>query len=192
MTWGERGQTRDDVPPPRARGVGGLRMSSTRKNQEHQNTKPRPTQPSKTPTTASTTRPSTIREREASVVPLGQTSYINGVAMSDKETVWRGLQHVYGIGRARARQACRHFSRTEGTRISERRRTQVLSALEQWVIEQWMTESKRRRMETDRIKRHRALGSYRGIRMRQGRPVRGQRTSTNAKTAKRLNARRAA
>jgi len=167
-------------------GIRGLRMSSTRKNQENQTTKPRSTAPVTAPTASSS--PS----REASVVPLGQTSYIHGVAMSDQETVWRGLQHVYGIGRARARQACRHFSRTEGTRISERRRTQVLSALEQWVIEQWMTESKRRRMETDRIKRHRALGSYRGIRMRQGRPVRGQRTSTNAKTAKRLNARRAA
>jgi ribosomal protein S13 len=40
------------------------------------------------------------------------------------------------------------------------------------------------------FQRHLKLGTYRGIRFRQGRPVRGQRTRSNARIAKSLNPRR--
>ncbi len=121
---------------------------------------------------------------------LGQTGYLNGVALKDTDTVTQALQTVYGMGRTRAVEVCRHHSRSLTTTILERRRANLLQSIESWVNKMWDTESQRRRTEVDIIKRHMALGSRRGIRMRSGRPVRGQRTSTNAKTAKRLNARR--
>jgi len=42
-------------------------------------------------------------------------------------------------------------------------------------------------MEYETINRYMAIGAYRGIRMRMGLPVRGQRTKTNAYTARKLN-----
>lgn len=121
---------------------------------------------------------------------LGQTAYLNGVALKDNDNILRALQCVYGRGYSRARKVCQQFSRATSTTVAERRRANMLSSIESWVTEVWDTESQRRRTELEVIKLHMTLGSRRGIRMRQGRPVRGQRTSTNAKTAKRLNARR--
>ncbi|CAO1612780.1 unnamed protein product [Parajaminaea phylloscopi] len=48
-------------------------------------------------------------------------------------------------------------------------------------------ESDLRRLVRSNIAHHRAVGSYRGRRHQQGLPVRGQRTSSNAQTAKKLN-----
>ncbi|KAL7008552.1 hypothetical protein EMMF5_001814 [Cystobasidiomycetes sp. EMM_F5] len=48
-------------------------------------------------------------------------------------------------------------------------------------------ESDLRRQVKEDIAHHRSVGSYRGRRHAMGLPVRGQRTQTNAKTAKKMN-----
>ncbi|PWN30199.1 S13-like H2TH domain-containing protein [Jaminaea rosea] len=50
-----------------------------------------------------------------------------------------------------------------------------------------VVDSELRRALRANIAHHRAVGTYRGKRHQQGLPVRGQRTSTNAMTAKKLN-----
>ena len=50
-----------------------------------------------------------------------------------------------------------------------------------------LTESDLRRQTRADIAHHRTIGSYRGRRHAMGMPVRGQRTKTNAKMAKKLN-----
>jgi ribosomal protein S13 len=48
----------------------------------------------------------------------------------------------------------------------------------------------RKRTEKEARKREQVRGTVRGIKRKRGLPVRGQRTSTNGKTARRLNAKR--
>lgn len=48
-------------------------------------------------------------------------------------------------------------------------------------------ESDLRRQVRNNILHHREIGNYKGKRHAMGYPVRGQRTSTNAKTARKLN-----
>lgn len=117
------------------------------------------------------------------------TLYIQGVARKPSETVVRALQKIHGIGPVRARQVCMEFGRSQHTRLNERTNRRR-EARELWMQGHWSMESNRRREISERIQWHMKVGSLRGIRMRQGRPVRGQRTATNAQTAKRLNARR--
>lgn len=50
-------------------------------------------------------------------------------------------------------------------------------------------ESDLRREVRNNILHHRAIGSYKGKRHAMGYPVRGQKTRTNARTARRLNGR---
>ena len=120
-----------------------------------------------------------------------KTMYLHGVAVKPEETVRMGLMRVFGMGRPRAERVCRYFRRSPHSRMAERvmqggdsgkRRGQI----EGW-LSQWERESNRRRKVTESIQRQMTRGTRRGIRIRQGRPVRGQRTSTNARTAKRLN-----
>lgn len=118
---------------------------------------------------------------------VARTIYFHGVAMKETDLLWKGLQKVYGIGPTLADEVCRQFSRTRYTLIHERRDSGRLSKVERWLSDHYRFETERRRKEEEVLKRYVSSGSVRGIRLRQGRPVRGQRTSTNAKTAKRLN-----
>ena len=110
--------------------------------------------------------------------------------MKPSDTVLHSMTKIHGVGRVRALQICREWGRSPQTTMAERAQGDLLKPLESWLEQEWRIDANRRRYEQERIQRHRGVGSNRGIRMRQGRPVRGQRTATNARTAKRLNGRR--
>jgi small subunit ribosomal protein S13 len=113
--------------------------------------------------------------------------YVHGVALKGHDTVYKGIQRVYGVGQTHARALCREFSRSAKTTMEELAQSDLIPQIERWLTNNVVMESDRRRREADDIQRHRSLGTTRGIRMRLGRPVRGQRTCSNAKTAKRRN-----
>lgn len=62
--------------------------------------------------------------------------------------------------------------------------------MEAWRMENRVCGSDRRRVEFDARSRDLKLGTVRGMNLRRGLPVRGQRTSTNGMTARRLNKQR--
>lgn len=112
--------------------------------------------------------------------------YFLGVARKNDPTIRSGLQEVYGIGRSTASTVCHALNIMPSVPFSRLSREEF-QMLEQYVTDHFRVESDLRRRETEVVARHRSLGSVRGIRMRLGLPVRGQRTKSNAKTAKRLN-----
>ena len=91
---------------------------------------------------------------------------------------------MYGIGPTRAK------SILEETGIDPNRRTQDLSEQELSQISnvilerKYMVEGDLRRQITSNMKRLQSIRCYRGLRHQRGLPVRGQRTSTNARTRK--------
>lgn len=117
---------------------------------------------------------------------ISSSLYIHGVQMKSTDIISKGLTKIHGVGHTMAVKACRSFSIPLTAKLGERTRDQ-LSRVERWISENCMVESDRRRKTYENIKRLMSIASNRGIRMRNGRPVRGQRTSTNAKTASRLN-----
>lgn len=99
---------------------------------------------------------------------------------------------LYGCGREKAKRRCRgqgRSRRTEGGKVPGRvvGRRGVRRKAGKGVISAG-TGAERKRREAGWRKRRR--NTVRGSKMRRGLPVRGQRTSTNGKTAKRLNIRR--
>jgi small subunit ribosomal protein S13 len=107
---------------------------------------------------------------------------IAGINIPMNKHVWIGLTQIYGVGKARARQAC------EGAGVDPRTKVKDLTEIEvnalRSQIQKFAVEGDLRREVSMNIKRLMDLGSHRGIRHRRGLPVRGQRTRTNARTRK--------
>jgi len=108
---------------------------------------------------------------------------IAGVNLPTHKRVPIGLTYITGIGPTSAGKIC------EGTKIDVTRRINELSDAEVLSIREYIdanfeVEGDLRREVSMNIKRLMDLGCYRGLRHRRGLPVRGQRTSTNARTRK--------
>ena len=107
---------------------------------------------------------------------------IAGVNIPDRKHAWVSLMSIYGVGKTRAFMIC------DGAGIDPHGRVVDLAEPEldalRAEVGKYSIEGDLRREISMNIKRLMDLGSYRGIRHRRGLPVRGQRTSTNARTRK--------
>jgi small subunit ribosomal protein S13 len=107
---------------------------------------------------------------------------IAGINIPMNKHLWVGLTHIYGIGRARARDLCAAAGIDPSTKVKDLTEPEVNAIRSQ--IAKFPVEGDLRREVSMNIKRLMDLGSYRGMRHRRGLPVRGQRTRTNARTRK--------
>lgn len=115
--------------------------------------------------------------------------YVRGVPRRPLRTVEKGLRKVYGVGRGKASEVRKACGRRKGVKVGNREKEEI-QVRENWRRENVECGSDRRRKEYESRNRHMKLGTVRGINRRRGLPVRGQRTSTNGKTARRLNGKR--
>ena len=107
---------------------------------------------------------------------------IAGINMPMNKHVVIGLTHIYGIGRARARDILDSVGIVQSTRVKDLTEAEVAAIRSQ--VAKIQVEGDLRREVSMNIKRLMDLGTWRGLRHRKGRPVRGQRTRTNARTRK--------
>ena len=108
---------------------------------------------------------------------------IAGVNIPTGKRVVIALQYIHGIGPTVASDILSKTCIDESRRVHELTDAEVLQMRE--VIDRdHMVEGDLRRETSMNIKRLMDLGCYRGLRHRRGLPVRGQRTSTNARTRK--------
>jgi small subunit ribosomal protein S13 len=107
---------------------------------------------------------------------------IAGINIPMNKHLWVGLTHIYGVGRARARNLCTAAGIDPKTKVKDLTEVEV-NAIRS-VLAKTAVEGDLRRENSMNIKRLMDLGTYRGLRHRKGLPVRGQRTRTNARTRK--------
>ncbi|MGI8470028.1 MAG: 30S ribosomal protein S13 [Pyrinomonadaceae bacterium] len=108
---------------------------------------------------------------------------ISGVDLPPNKRSQIGLTYIYGIGKSRATTILNEAQINLDTKIrdlSEDELTKIRAILE---ARGEVEGDLRKRVQMD-IKRLMDIGCYRGLRHRRGLPVRGQRTSTNARTRK--------
>lgn len=107
---------------------------------------------------------------------------IKGVDIpNDKHTVI-SLTYIYGIGRNLAKTICEN-AKVESTKKAGDLTQDELIALRD-EINKHLTEGDLRREVSMNIKTKMEINSYEGTRHKKGLPVRGQRTSRNARTRK--------
>jgi small subunit ribosomal protein S13 len=116
-----------------------------------------------------------------------------GVEIPNNKKLEYGLRYVYGIGPHRAKIIVAECGIDPDTRIRELSEEQLnhLATLitdrsAEGAEDPWLVEGDLRRSVAGDMKRLQAIKSYRGLRHQRGLPVRGQRTSTNARTRKGL------
>lgn len=108
---------------------------------------------------------------------------IAGVDIPKQKRVEIALTYIYGIGLNSAKKILKDTGINPDTRVKELEEKEI-SLLRDIIERNYVVEGDLRRTVSFDIKRLMDIGSYRGIRHRKGLPVRGQRTSTNARTRK--------
>jgi len=108
---------------------------------------------------------------------------IAGVDLPREKRIEYGLTYIYGIGLTRSREILAASGISPDTRVRDMTEAEVtkISAI---ITGNYKVEGDLRREVSSNIKRLMDIGCYRGLRHRRGLPVRGQRTSTNARTRK--------
>jgi len=108
---------------------------------------------------------------------------ILGVDIPGKKRIEFSLRYLYGIGPTLARQIVARAAIDPAKRaddLSDEELARIIGVLQSG----YRIEGDLRREVAQNIRRLISIGSYRGIRHKRGLPVRGQRTSTNARTRK--------
>jgi small subunit ribosomal protein S13 len=106
-----------------------------------------------------------------------------GVDLPREKRVEVALTYIYGIGPAIAQQIIKTTGINPDTRVKDLSEAEE-QKLRAEIENNHVVEGDLRREVAMNIKRLMDIGSYRGLRHRQGLPVRGQRTKTNARTRK--------
>ena len=107
---------------------------------------------------------------------------IAGVNIPDNKHLNIALTYIYGIGNTRAQGICDALGLAGSTKVRELTEADLDKIRAE--VGKFDLEGDLRREVSMNIKRLMDLGTNRGIRHRRGLPVRGQRTSTNARTRK--------
>lgn len=108
---------------------------------------------------------------------------IAGVDLPRDKRVEIALTYIFGIGLATSQKILGQTQVSPDTRVRDLTNTEV-ARLREVLEREYRVEGDLRRQINMNIRRLQEIGSYRGLRHRRGLPVRGQRTSTNARTRK--------
>ena len=93
-----------------------------------------------------------------------------------------GLTYIFGIGKSRAKEILSRAQVNEDTKVSEWNDDEISRIRE--IVASYKIEGELRSEIQLNIKRLMDIGCYRGIRPRNGLPLRGQKTKNNSRTRK--------
>ncbi len=108
---------------------------------------------------------------------------IAGVDLPKSKRIEIGLTYIYGIGRSASNQILQKLRIDPNIRTDQLSEAEI-NSIRKIIDSAYKVEGELRTEVSMNIKRLMDLGSYRGLRHRKSLPVRGQRTSTNARTRK--------
>lgn len=108
---------------------------------------------------------------------------ISGVDLPRRKRIVVGLTYIYGIGPSISKRILSKLNIDPSTKTDDLSESEI-NNIRKVIDSDCKVEGELRTEISMNIKRLMDLGSYRGLRHRKSLPVRGQRTSTNARTRK--------
>jgi small subunit ribosomal protein S13 len=109
---------------------------------------------------------------------------ILGVDIPGEKRVEASLRYIYGLGPTRVKSVLEESEVDPNLRAKDLTGQQINRIIQVIQTRGYLIEGDLRRELQQNLKRLQRINSYRGIRHKKGLPVRGQRTSTNARTRK--------
>jgi small subunit ribosomal protein S13 len=110
-------------------------------------------------------------------------SRIAGITIPSEKQVGTALTYIYGIGPKFAETILTEAKIDSTTRVKDLTEAQE-QRIREVIDSNYTVEGDLQRQVTNNIKRLKDISSYRGLRHKNGLPVHGQRTRTNARTRK--------
>ncbi len=107
-----------------------------------------------------------------------------GVEIPADKRIEASLTYIYGVGPSTAKRVLEQTNIDPNLRAKDLTPQQINEIIQMITNNKLPIEGDLRREVQSNLKRLQAINCYRGIRHRRGLPVRGQRTSTNARTRK--------
>ena len=107
---------------------------------------------------------------------------IKNIELPNEKQTWIGLTAIYGIGRNLGKTICKNAKVDEVKKIKDLTEEEIAALRKE--VDKATTEGDLRREVQMNIKNKMEMNSYQGIRHKKGLPVRGQKTSRNARTRK--------
>jgi len=108
---------------------------------------------------------------------------IAGVDLPKNKRMEISLTYIYGIGKTKSRDILQEAGVDPDIKTDQLADSEITS-IRNIIDKEHKVEGDLRREVSMSVKRLMDVGTYRGLRHRKGLPVRGQRTSTNARTRK--------
>lgn len=108
---------------------------------------------------------------------------ILAVEVPGKKRLVVALTYIFGIGPTLSKKVIAELGLSEDLK-AEKLTPEEISKINSLLQDNYLVEGDKRREVQGNIKRLTSIRCYRGIRHQKGLPVRGQRTSTNARTRK--------
>lgn len=110
--------------------------------------------------------------------------YLFESELNENKSVYLSLTNIYGIGKSNSSLICKKFGLARNIKVKNLSKDQINKLVK--IIESLNINSASDLKKTNllKLKELISIKSYRGLRRYQGLPVRGQRTHTNAKTAR--------
>lgn len=112
--------------------------------------------------------------------------FIQNTNLNSKKQLYIALMGIYGIGKHQATQVCDLAGLCPLTKLQTLTSNEI-AYLSQVLSTHYEISSEVRRKKLQNIQHLISNGSYRGFRHSLGLPTRGQKTHSNARTARRLN-----
>lgn len=110
--------------------------------------------------------------------------YILDTEINDNNYIVFALQNVKGIGKFEAHNICKKLGFSNNLKTKELSEEQIFQLLKLIDNSNLILNNDLKKLKTFYLKKSITIKSYKGLRKLKGLPVRGQRTHTNAKTAK--------
>jgi len=113
-------------------------------------------------------------------------AYFLGTSIPEKKKITVALTQIYGIGKEKSTIVCKKLGLTNNIRVFELTKEQRVKLIRYIENSTLILTEDLKRLIFDFKLRLVTIRAYRGVRSQQGFPVRGQRTHTNSKTAKKF------
>ncbi len=110
---------------------------------------------------------------------------IAGSRLAENQHIWVGLTRIYGVGKTRAHALCKKSKISPDTLVKNLTEAEIEVIRHQLTGSSWEIGTTLRRAVSKFISIKKMIRSYQGRRHAVKLPVRGQRTKTNSRTARR-------
>jgi small subunit ribosomal protein S13 len=110
--------------------------------------------------------------------------YLFDSELPENKSIFFALTSIFGIGKSNSRIICKKLGFSNNLKIKSLSKEQIQALISAIEFSNLILVADLKKFKSLNIKKLVTIKSYRGLRLKQGLPVRGQRTHTNARTSR--------